>query len=281
MEFVKLVGPFAIFFIMYSLGLKLSFINFFDLLKNPKNLIIGLVCQSIFLPIIGLLIVSFYPMPNELKIGILLLLLLPSATISNYAARLVDGNVSLSIMMTIICSLFSIVTIPIGMTVLFEFVMHEQIQNFNVKLVSIRIFIIITIPTILGILTNRFFKIFKERVVLLFDKISLILFLGIISIAIYQERMNLGGYFEYVGIIAPIILIFVLLVSVIFTNFFVDGIDSQRTIVVECLLQNGAMGFIVSAQIFNDISYVTPIALYALLQYFVLAFYVANIKIVK
>ena len=26
MEFVKLVGPFAIFFIMYSLGLKLTFI---------------------------------------------------------------------------------------------------------------------------------------------------------------------------------------------------------------------------------------------------------------
>ena len=109
----------------------------------------------------------------------------------------------------------------------------------------------------------------------------MILFLIIILIAVYQERFNLGGYFEYVGIIAPIILFFVLMVSIIFTKFLVDGIDSQRTITVECLLQNGAMGFIVSAQIFTNISYVTPIALYALLQYFVLAFYVANIKIVK
>ena len=32
---------------------------------------------------------------------------------------------------------------------------------------------------------------------------------------------------------------------------------------------------------FSEISYVTPIALYALLQYFVLAFYIANIKIVN
>ena len=105
--------------------------------------------------------------------------------------------------------------------------------------------------------------------------------LFIVVVAIYQERTNLGGYFEYVGVVAPIILFFVLLVAVIFTKFFVDGIDSQRSITVECLLQNGAMGFIVSAQIFTDIAYVTPIALYALLQYFVLAFYVANIKIVK
>ena len=93
--------------------------------------------------------------------------------------------------------------------------------------------------------------------------------------------MNLGGYFEYVGIVAPIILFFVLLVSVIFTKFFIDGIDNQRSVTVECLLQNGAMGFIITAQIFTEISYVTPIALYALLQYFVLAFYIANIKIVK
>tara|TARA_Y100000996_G_scaffold126110_1_gene95319 strand:- start:607 stop:1452 length:846 start_codon:yes stop_codon:yes gene_type:complete len=281
MEFVKLVGPFAIFFIMYSLGLKLSFINFYELLKKPKNLILGLICQLIFLPIIGLVIVSFYPMPNELKIGILLLLLLPSATMSNYASRLVDGNISLSIAITTICSLLCIITIPIGMKVLFELIMHQPIKNFDVKDISLKIFIIITIPTILGIITNRYFNYFKERFVLLFDKISMILFLIIILIAVYQERFNLGGYFEYVGIIAPIILFFVLMVSIIFTKFLVDGIDSQRTITVECLLQNGAMGFIVSAQIFTNISYVTPIALYALLQYFVLAFYVANIKIVK
>jgi BASS family bile acid:Na+ symporter len=281
MEFVKLVGPFAIFFIMYSLGLKLTFVNFYDLLRSPKNLIVGLICQLIFLPIIGLLIVSFYPMPNELKIGILLLLLLPSATMSNYATRLVDGNVSLSIALTTVCSLLCIVTIPVGMVVLFELVMHEPIQNFDVKEVSIKIFIIITIPTIFGIITNHFFNYFKERIVLLFDKISMLFFLFIISIAVYQERLNLGGYFEYVGIIAPIILFFVLLVAVIFTKYFVDGIDAQRSITVECLLQNGAMGFIVSAQIFADIAYVTPIALYALLQYFVLAFYIANIKIVK
>jgi len=206
---------------------------------------------------------------------------LPSATMSNYATRLVDGNVSLSIALTTICSLLCIVTIPVGLTVLFELIMHEPIQNFDIKAVSIKIFIIITIPTILGIITNRYFNYFKERIVLLFDKISMLLFLFIVVVAIYQERMNLGGYFEYVGVVAPIILFFVLFVAVIFTKFFVDGIDAQRSITVECLLQNGAMGFIVSAQIFTDISYVTPIALYALLQYFVLAFYIANIKIVK
>ena len=96
-----------------------------------------------------------------------------------------------------------IFTIPIGMKVLFELVMHQPIQNFDVKSVSTKIFIIITIPTILGIITNRYFNYFKERVVLLFDKISMVLFLLIISIAVYQERMNLGGYFEYAPCTIP------------------------------------------------------------------------------
>ena len=66
------------------------------------------------------------------------------------------------------------------MSVLFELVMHQPIQNFDVKTVSIKIFIIITVPTILGIITNRYFNYFKERFVLMFDKISMILFLLII-----------------------------------------------------------------------------------------------------
>ena len=37
--------------------------------------------------------------------------------------------------------LLCIFTIPIGMTVLFELIMHQPIQNFDVKSVSMKIFI--------------------------------------------------------------------------------------------------------------------------------------------
>ena len=162
---------------------------------------------------------------------------------SNYATRLVDGDVSLSIAITTICSLLCMITIPIGMTVLFELVMHKPIENFDIKKVSLQIFIIISIPTILGILTNRYFNFFLNKGLFYYSiKFQCYFFLLIISIAVYQERMNLGGYFEYVGVIAPIILFFVLFVSVIFTKFFVDGIDSQRSITVECFITKWCYG---------------------------------------
>ena len=56
---------------------------------------------------------------------------------------------------------------------------------------------------------------------------------------------------------------------------------SKRTIRIEALLQNGAMGIVVGAQLFDRIDYITPIAIYALIQYIVLMFYIGNINISK
>ena len=62
MEFVKLVGPFGVFFIMFALGLNLSIKRFLRVFSKPKNFIIGIFCQIIVLPIIGLIIINYFPM---------------------------------------------------------------------------------------------------------------------------------------------------------------------------------------------------------------------------
>ena len=58
MEFVKLVGPAGVFFIMFALGLNLSVGKFKAVVKDFHLLITGFICQIIILPIIGLIIIS-------------------------------------------------------------------------------------------------------------------------------------------------------------------------------------------------------------------------------
>ena len=65
------------------------------------------------------------------------------------------------------------------------------------------------------------------------------------------------------------------------TDLFIEDTGSKRAIRIEALLQNGAMGIVVGAQIFDKIAYITPIAIYALVQYIVLMFYIGNINISK
>ena len=77
MEFVKLVGPFGVFFIMFALGLNLNIKRFINIFKYPKNFIVGFICQTIILPFIALIIIKLQPMEKEFQIGIILLLVMP------------------------------------------------------------------------------------------------------------------------------------------------------------------------------------------------------------
>ena len=63
------------------------------------------------------------------------------------------------------------------------------------------------------------------------------------------------------------------------SNIFVKDVASRRAILIEGLLQNGAMGFVIGSLIYSEVVYLIPIAIYALLQYCVLMFYIGNIKI--
>ena len=280
MEFVKLVGPFGTIFIMFALGLNLNINDFLKVIKRPNNLIVGLISQLIVLPLIGLILVKAYPMREEFQLGVFLLLILPSAVMSNYATKLIKGNVALSIILTSICALFSFITIPIFLTLFSIFVFDG---NFEVELLSfsLKLFFFMSLPTMIGVLLRSKFPKYIENKTFGLDRAALFLFLFIIIYAIYTERFNLKSYFEDTGGISFII-VFLILISVFtITNVFIDDTGSKRAIRIEALLQNGAMGIVVGAQLFDEIAYITPIAIYALIQYIVLMFYIGNINITE
>ena len=280
MEFVKLVGPFGTIFIMLALGLNLSIRDFLLTVKKPNNLIVGLFSQLLILPLIGLFLVKFYPMQKEFQLGVFLLLTLPSAVMSNYATKLVDGNVPLSIILTSFCALISFITIPIFLKLFSIFVYNENFQ-LNLFFFSIKMFLFISLPVFLGIYIRYMFPVYVKNKTFALDRAALFVFLFIIFYAIYTEKSNLVGYFEDTGSISFVIIILILSSVFLVTQIFVNENSSKRTIRIEALLQNGAMGIIIGAQIFSEIIYITPIAIYALVQYIILLFYIGNVNLAK
>jgi len=280
MEFVKLVGPFGTLFIMFALGLNLNINEFTKVLRKPNNLIVGLISQLIILPLIGLILVKAYPMKEEFQLGVFLLLTLPSAVMSNYATKLVNGNVALSIILTSICALFSFISIPLFLTLFSIFIFDG---NFELDLLtfSLKLFFFMSLPTFLGVFLRSKYPKYIENKTFALDRAAFFLFLFIIFYAIYTERFNLKSYFEDTGAISFIIIGLILVSSFVVTDLFIEDDSSKRTIRIEALLQNGAMGIVVGAQLFDRIDYITPIAIYALIQYIVLMFYIGNVNISK
>ena len=147
---------------MFALGLNLTLTNFVKVFKSFENLIIGLICQIIILPIIGLILISLIDLTPEFQFGIFLLLIMPSAAMSNYATKLVNGNVSLSITLTSLCALLSFITVPLYLNLFGKYI-YEDFFELNLVIFSIKTFLFITVPVFLEFIVGRNFELCLKK----------------------------------------------------------------------------------------------------------------------
>ena len=284
MEFIKLVGPAGMFFIMFSLALSLKTQAFKEIVKNPLSFYLGLVAQLIGMPLIGFIIALTIPFPMEVKVGIVLITCLPSAVTSNYLSKKMGGNVALSISLTAITSLIAFVTIPIIIKIYFLVVFeNESVIIFNTTLIgaSLKLFAVVTIPVILGIIFNTIFPEFSKKIDPLFDKAALIVFLVIIGIAVYQDLHLIPEYVRFAGIKTVCIFVLAFFMTIFLTRLFKINQSDKVTIIVETVLQNGGIGIVLGALIFSNAKFIFPVAAYALLQYLFILIYFSYLKMAK
>jgi len=284
MEFVKLVGPAGMFFIMFSLALSLKTQAFKEIAKNPLSFYLGLVAQLIGMPLIGFIIALTIPFPMEVKVGIVLITCLPSAATSNYLSKKMGGNVALSISLTAITSLIAFVTIPIIIKIYFLVVFeNENVIVFNTTLIgaSLKLFAAVTIPVILGIIFNTIFPEFSKKIDPLFDKAALIVFLVIIGIAVYQDLHLIPEYVRFAGIKTVLIFVLAFFMAIFLTRLFKINQSDKVTIIVETVLQNGGIGIVLGALIFSNTKFIFPVAAYALLQYLFILIYFSYLRMAK
>ena len=89
---------------------------------------------------------------------------------------------------------------------------------------------------------------------------------------------EIAEYLRFAGIKTVLIFVLGFFMATFLAKLFKLNKADQITITVETVLQNGAMGFVIGALIFDDIKYVMPIAAYALLQYIFLLVYFTYVK---
>ena len=284
MEFVKLAGPAGMFFIMFSLALSLKTSAFKAIASNPLSFYLGLVLQLIGMPLIGFIIALTIPFPEEVKVGIVLITCLPSAVTSNYLSKKMGGDVALSISLTAVSSLIAFLTIPIIIKVYFYYVIQDQsIIIFQTSLIgtSFKLFAIVTIPVILGIIFNTIFDEFSKKIDPIFDKLSLLVFLIIIGVAVYQDLYLIPEYIRYAGIKTILIFILAFIMCLALSKLFKLNEKDKITVTLETTLQNGGIGIVIGAIMFDDPKYIFPVAAYALLQYLFILIYYSFVRFQK
>ena len=283
MEIVTKFAPFVLFYIMLGIGMSTNIKNFVEILKNLKVLLIGLTSQIIILPCIGFLFAIFSTNDPVMQVGIILITSMPSAVSSNYITKLANGNIALSVSLTAVSAILSFITIPFIFIVVSPMIISEItiLQDLNFKKLSMSLLFMTTVPVLIGILINAKFTIFVEKINKFFSYSSLFLFLFIIIGAWISEWSTVIELYKSIGFLLLSLTVAILIIVNIFVNVFNLNLQNKRTIIIETLIQNGAMAIIVGELTLGfGAGYMSVAAVYALLQYKVLCVWWASKKFV-
>jgi BASS family bile acid:Na+ symporter len=284
MEIVTKFAPFILFYIMLGVGMSTNIKNFFEILKNLKVLLIGLTSQIIILPCIGFLFAIFATNDPVLKVGIILITSMPSAVSSNYITKLANGNIALSVSLTAVSAILSFLTIPFIFIVVSPMIISEinVLQDLNFLKMSVGLLLMTTVPVLVGMFINSKFSIFAEKISKFFSYSSFFLFLLVIFGAWISEWSTVYKLYKSIGFLLASLTVTILIIVNILVNIFNLNLQNRRTIIIETLIQNGAMAIIVGELTLGfGGGYMSVAVIYALLQYKILCIWWGTKKFVK
>ena len=269
MEVVTKIAPIILALIMLGLGLGLKIDDFTRVLKYPKDFLVGFFSQLIILPIVAYLLIIIFKTSPEIAIGVMIIASAPGGVTSNILTKFANGDVALSITLTAIVSLISIVTVPFIIFTSADLLGIANIsENISMIGIALKMFLVVTVPVILGMIIRKFAENFVVSKANIFDKLNIILFAIFFVAAFYEERENFINFLKQAGLITLILNLTMMIIAYYLAKAFASGIKQMKCIALECGLQNGTLAIFVSTQIFGaDILYVTPTAAYALIMY--------------
>lgn len=272
------VLPLALAFIMFALGLGLTFADFARVAKQPRDFLVGAACQIVLLPVVAFALVSIWPLEPALALGVMIIAAAPGGVTSNLLTAYARGDVALSISLTAVISLLSVVTIPLIVVFAYAQLMDGAGKEVSVAETAISVFVIVTVPAVIGLLVRRFAEGFALRFEPIARHVSTGLFVLVLAGAIFQERDNIVSYFAQAGLVTLTLNVVMMVLAYYVARLFAGGPAQRVTISIECGLQNGTLAIAVAALLFDGGLAVIPAGTYSLIMFATALIYIAFLR---
>lgn len=147
----KLIVP-LLQVIMFGMGTAMSFNDFYGVIKMPKGVFVGLICQFSIMPVLGFTLATAFDFPAEIAAGVVLIGSSPSGLASNVMAYLAKANIALSVILTAVATLIAPFMTPILMKYLAGSFVPIDFVSMMISIVKI-----VILPIVIGLVFNHFF----------------------------------------------------------------------------------------------------------------------------
>ena len=263
---VSTLLPVGLAFIMFALGLKLSVADFRRVLTYPAAVSLGLVAQTVLLPLTAFGIAELFGLAPETAVGLMILAACPGGVTAAMITDLSRGDTCLSITLTACTSLLSFITVPIivGFS-LMHFLGESAPVDYPLGQAIGGLFLITLVPVAAGLLFNEAGWV-AAAVAKAIGRLATIVFIVIVFVTFFTEWPNITEHFAAVG---PAILM--LNVTTMATGALLGVAGRLPTagriaLAVECGIQNSALGITVAVSLLSLSGLAVPSVIYAFLM---------------
>ena len=227
---------------MLGMGMTLSIPDFTMIARHPKPVVVGVLAQYCIMPLVGWSVAHMIPLPDTLKVGIILIGCVPGGTTSNVCTFLAKGNTALSVSMTAFSTMLAPVVTPALTLWLAGTYMEVPAGQMALSIVQI-----VLLPVGFGLACNVFLHRQVARIQPAMPWVSVVAIAGVVAAvaAKSQALIATAGFLMFAAIALENAVGYALGYAAA-RAFGVSRAD-RRTISIEVGLQNAGLGSTLAA----------------------------------
>ncbi|WP_047520793.1 bile acid:sodium symporter family protein [Microbacterium sp. ZOR0019] len=261
--------PVALGIIMLGLGLSLTLADFARVLKQPKAVIIALLCQLVLLPAICFGLVLAFQLPPILAVGMMMLAASPGGTTANLYSHLFRGDIALNISLTAVNSVIAVITLPIITNFAIAY-----FQPFDDRLglqwsKALEVFAIVLLPVALGMIVRRFWPKFAAGMDKPVRIASVVILVVVIAGAVASNWTLLVSNFTQLALITVLFCLISLTVGFLVPRMLRVGKRQAIATSFEIGIHNATLAIVIAQSVLGSVELSLPAAVYGVLMFFI------------
>ena len=251
--------------VMFGVALGIKPRTFVDIVKNPKSIITGIVCQLVLLPALTLVLIM--AMGNLVSpmfaLGMILVASCPGGNISNFITSLSRGNSELSVSLTAFNTAICVFSTPLNFAfwgkMYLNFAGNHYIGELPELVIPLgdifqSIFIIMGIPLVLGILCGQYLPKVANVLKKPLQYLSIVVFIAMVIIIFTGNIDVFMKVIQYIFMVVFLHNLLALGIGYGTSTLLKLPYKDRRTVTIETGIQNSGLGLVLllNPNIFPD-----------------------------
>jgi BASS family bile acid:Na+ symporter len=261
--------PVALGIIMFGLGLSLTVGDFARVAKQPKAVLVALLCQLVLLPAVCFGLVLAFQLPPVLAVGMMMLAASPGGTTANLYSHLFRGDIALNITLTAVNSVVAVVTLPVitNLAIAYFDPFDGELGMQWAK--TVEVFAIVLVPVALGMIVRRLWPRFADAM----DKpVRIVSVIVLIVVIVGAVASNWALLVDNIARLAGITVVFCLVslaVGYVVPRWLKVGKRQAIASSFEIGIHNATLAIVIAQTVLGSMELSLPAAVYGVLMFFI------------